>query len=98
MTTWLIVGATHGIGLEFVRQLLQRGDRVLATTPEVTEASQLWTLAGASPTAACRLLECDVTREESIIVEDAIPALHVRSDDNVEVRWRYDGDERREKN
>ena len=74
MSTWLIVGATHGLGLEFVRQLLRRGDRVLATTNEIEKASQLWTLAGASPTAACRLLECDVIREESIIVGDAARA------------------------
>jgi short-subunit dehydrogenase len=73
ITTWLVVGATRGIGLEFVRQLLQRGDRVLATTREVAKASQLWTLAGASPAAACRLLECDVTREESVLVGDVSP-------------------------
>lgn len=81
MSTWLIVGATHGIGLEFVRQLLRRGDRVLATTHDVAKASQLWTLAGASATAACRLLECDVMREESIIVGDAVRAFHVSSND-----------------
>lgn len=80
MTTWLIVGATHGIGLEYVRQLLQRGDRVLATINEVTTASQLWTLAGASPTAACRLLQCDATKEESILVGNAAPASHAHSD------------------
>lgn len=74
MSTWLIVGATQGIGLEFVRQLLWRGDRVLATTHEIEKASQLWTLAGGSPTASCRLVECDVTREESIIVGDAARA------------------------
>lgn len=68
MATWIIVGATSGIGLEFVRQLLERGDRVLATTRETSKASQLWTLAGAAPLGLCRLLECDVTVETSIIV------------------------------
>jgi hypothetical protein len=80
MPIWLIVGATRGIGLEFVRQLLRRGDRVLATTREVAKASQLWSLAGSSAAAACRLIECDVMREDSIIVGDAAPALQSTSD------------------
>lgn len=68
MATWMIVGATRGIGLEFVRQLLRRGDRVLATTREASNASLLWKLAGAAPFGACPLLECDLTIETSIIV------------------------------
>ena len=68
MATWVVVGATRGIGLEFVRQLLGRGDRVLATTREASKASLLWKLAGAAPLGACHLLECDVTVETSIIV------------------------------
>lgn len=68
MTTWVIVGATRGIGLEFVRQILKRGDRVIATARSTTKASQLWTLAGAAPLGACRLLECDVTIDASINV------------------------------
>lgn len=31
-TTWFVTGASRGLGLELVRQLLQRGDRVAATT------------------------------------------------------------------
>lgn len=68
MSTWLIVGATRGIGLEFVRQLLQRGDQVFATARNAMRASQLWGLAGAAPLGACRLLECDVTEDASITV------------------------------
>lgn len=68
MATWVIVGATRGIGLEFVRQLLKRGDRLLATARNATRASDLWRLAGAAPLDACRLLECDVTVDGSISV------------------------------
>lgn len=34
--TWLIVGATRGIGLEFTSQLLSRGDTVIATARSPT--------------------------------------------------------------
>ncbi|MCJ1301240.1 hypothetical protein MMC08_004039 [Hypocenomyce scalaris] len=67
MPTWVIVGASRGIGLEFVRQLLARGDRVIATVRNPAKASQLWALAGEAGRGACSLLECDVTAETSII-------------------------------
>lgn len=70
--TWIIVGATRGIGLEIVRQLLHRGERVIATVRNTSKASQLWTLSAgaAAPRLGswCRLLECDVTVDESINV------------------------------
>lgn len=68
MAVWVVVGASRGIGLEWVRQILARGDRVYATVRDPTKASQLWTLAGAAPMARCHLLECDVASEASIIV------------------------------
>ncbi len=68
MAVWVVVGASRGIGLEWVRQLLGRGDRVYATVRDPTKASLLWTLAGAAPRANCHLLECDVASEASIIV------------------------------
>ena len=68
MTTWVVVGASRGIGLEFVRQLLEQGNYVHATVRDVAKASELWALAGAAPRATCQLLECDVASEAGIVV------------------------------
>ena len=64
MPTWLIVGASRGIGLEFVRQLLARGEQVIATVRDPEKAGELWRMAGAAPMGACRLLLCDVASDE----------------------------------
>ncbi|KAI4215732.1 MAG: hypothetical protein LQ351_001719 [Letrouitia transgressa] len=67
MGLWVIVGASRGIGLEFVRQLVERDDHVIATVRgDFSKASQLWACAGASDIGSCRLLECDVKLPESI--------------------------------
>ncbi|KAK5682056.1 hypothetical protein LTR17_027403 [Elasticomyces elasticus] len=65
--TWLIVGASRGIGHEFVSQLLKRGDRVLATVRKPTEehAITYWTDTNVDP-SHCTTLKCDVLSEESI--------------------------------
>jgi NAD(P)-dependent dehydrogenase (short-subunit alcohol dehydrogenase family) len=67
--TWLIIGASRGIGLEFVRQLLKRGDRILATVrkPFASHASALWGHAG-SDSGKCQMFICDVLSELSITV------------------------------
>lgn len=62
---WVVVGASRGIGLEWVRQLLARGDYVLATVRDVAKASQLWALAG-SAMGRCQLFVCDVASEASV--------------------------------
>ena len=69
MSTWCIVGASRGIGFEFVRQLLGRGDQVIAAVRDPYKANELWQL-GATVTkpGACQLCECDVTSEASINV------------------------------
>jgi len=66
MPTWLIVGASRGIGFEFVKQLIARGDQVIATVRDPTKAADLWSLIGSSPLGACRLLLCDVASERLI--------------------------------
>ena len=67
MAVWVIVGASRGIGLEWVRQLLARGDHVLASFRDAANASQLWSIAGAAG-GNCQLFECDVMSETSIVV------------------------------
>ena len=70
MAVWIVIGASRGIGLEWVRQLLARGDHVYATVRDPAKASQLWTLAGSAPRANCQLLLCDVSSEASIVASD----------------------------
>jgi hypothetical protein len=69
--TWCIVGASRGIGLEFVRQLIAREDRILATVRDVAavHASGLWAQAGGDH-GRCQMLICDVLSEQSINVSD----------------------------
>ena len=69
--TWLIVGASRGIGLEFVRQLIQREQPIIATVrdPKAFHASSLWAQAG-SDHGRCQMLICDVLSEDSINVFD----------------------------
>lgn len=67
--TWCIIGASRGIGLEFVRQLIAREDRILATVRDVAaiHASALWSQVGGDH-GRCQMLICDVLSEQSINV------------------------------
>ncbi len=69
MAVWIVVGASRGIGYEWVKQLLSRGEHVLAVIRDPSTASQLWALAGATP-GQCQLLECDIASEVSIKVQN----------------------------
>ena len=82
MPTWCIVGASRGIGFEFVRQLLDRGDQVIAAVRDPYKASVLWQLAATQPKpGACQLCECDVTSEASINVGFHSWQYRTRADD-----------------
>ena len=62
--TALVTGANRGIGLEFVRQLLARGDHVVAACRHPGKASALNTLAGEHP-ARLHVLPLDVADAKS---------------------------------
>ncbi|EME49799.1 hypothetical protein DOTSEDRAFT_68555 [Dothistroma septosporum NZE10] len=61
--TWAIVGASRGIGLEFVIQLLARGNKVIATVRghSLKQAASQW-----QGVKQCSVFECDMLSEPSI--------------------------------
>lgn len=61
----LVTGANRGLGLEFVRQLLARGDRVVATCRHPGKATALNQLAGEFP-GRVHVLPLDVAAPKSI--------------------------------
>ncbi len=61
----LVTGANRGLGLEFTRQLLVRGDRVLATCRHPGKAMALTGLAAAHP-GHLHVLPLDLDKERSI--------------------------------
>ena len=74
----LVTGANRGLGLEFVRQLLARGDRVVATCRHPGKATALNALAGEHP-GRLHVLPLDVAdpraiaelqRELSLLADD----------------------------
>ncbi|KAK1815321.1 hypothetical protein LTR12_010291 [Friedmanniomyces endolithicus] len=80
--TWLIVGASRGIGHEFAAQLLNRGDDVFATVRKPGKEHDVAYWADAKVEAShCTALECDVLSEKSIdtcVAELAkTPGLHL---------------------
>ena len=61
----VVTGANRGIGLEFVRQYLARGERVVAAVREPRSAGALRSLEAAHP-GALRVLACDVGDDASV--------------------------------
>ncbi len=66
MASYLITGASRGIGLEFARQLGARGDRVVAACRLPGKARELNELAFAHP-GHVKVLPVDLTRPASIV-------------------------------
>lgn len=65
---WLVTGCSSGFGVEFVHQILARGDRVIATARDIAKIEQLSNEGAAT-------LELDVTSPQAIIdqiIADAI--------------------------
>lgn len=62
MATYLVTGTNRGIGLEFVNQILARGDTVLATCRDIDKADDLRELA--ENNERLELFELDVLDEE----------------------------------
>lgn len=65
--TWVVVGASRGIGLEFVKQLLDLGHNVIAGVRNPSGAEELSKLISSqSKPERCLVEQCDVTSEDSI--------------------------------
>ncbi|MCG8413127.1 MAG: SDR family NAD(P)-dependent oxidoreductase, partial [Pseudomonadales bacterium] len=64
MATVLITGTNRGIGLEFVKQYVERGDRVLATCRDPQAAGEVAELAAAND--HLQLYSLDVNSESSM--------------------------------
>ena len=62
---YLVTGASRGIGLEFSKQLVARGEQVLATARRPAEAAALRALAGQNP-GRLTMRALDVTDPESV--------------------------------
>lgn len=65
MAQYLITGANRGLGLEFVRQLLARGDRVIAACRHTARASELNQFSGEHP-GRLKVLPLDIAEPRSI--------------------------------
>lgn len=65
MGTYVITGANRGIGLEFVRQISDRGETVFATCRNPVEASDLNALANKHK-KQIHVIQLDVTNDQSI--------------------------------
>ena len=64
MATVLVIGANRGIGLEFTKQYLARGDNVVGTCRDAASAAALTQLLAENDNL--RLLTLDVSSDESL--------------------------------
>ncbi|SMR52336.1 unnamed protein product [Zymoseptoria tritici ST99CH_1E4] len=78
--TYAVIGASRGIGHEFVSQLLAKGHRLIATTRggQSGDAARLWPGSGEG---RCEVYDCDMLSEASIdafvkaLVEDGVKEI-----------------------
>ncbi len=66
MTQYLVTGTNRGLGLEFVQQLLDRGDRVIATCRQPARSAELNQLSGRFP-GHLKVLPMDAAEPRSIV-------------------------------
>ena len=71
--TWFVTGASRGLGLDLVTQLLQRGDNVAATTRSVERLT-----AALADVDTTRLLPLEVDLADEQQVSDAVAAVTSR--------------------
>ncbi|KAI1039988.1 hypothetical protein LB505_006027 [Fusarium chuoi] len=64
--TWVVVGASRGIGLEYVKQLLQAGNRVIATARNPDASGLSAVVKSHGNPEDCIIEQCDVASSESI--------------------------------
>ena len=66
--TYLIIGASRGIGLELTRQLLTEQHQVIAVVRNPSTASQLWQVTGSltSRPGSCIIEQCDVSLSSDV--------------------------------
>lgn len=68
--TWLITGSTTGFGAEFVKNIIKRGDRVIATARNESKISFLKDIGAAT-------LQLDVTASQSELNTKATEAIGI---------------------
>lgn len=65
MKTYLIIGASRGIGLEFVQQILARPNTYVYAAARNPETASLLDTATYRFKDRCMILKCDVSNERS---------------------------------
>ncbi|KIJ40881.1 hypothetical protein M422DRAFT_780558 [Sphaerobolus stellatus SS14] len=71
---WFVTGASTGLGLSIVRKVLERNDRVIATTRTPSKAKELAALQSQYP-SSCEILQLDLTWNFTAIRAQAEAAI-----------------------